>query len=507
LKVAGLDADLDAIWTMPWRAGMPNGAYQQDLEWHYFDPPINKIKDHKAHAMKSITQAPSAWLPQLAAKYCELGHMSDLAMENLVLVDDQRLNFQSDDNLRVLRYCQVARYDAAYHDFGVLTDMGGIGAHDDQDYRILQRFVDEPWSFNEEIKVMCKEMFDPCCSGQVPVKLVVFDFDETLTIATFVPECEDFHSNIEWASGKDTAGWSQFDLVRYNFESPWVKGRRLLKLRNLFRKLIKPNDEERRAIAVLTENSAGAIAVLNLLKVAGLDQYISVLWAIPGADADLSGPHGVYQEGKGEWRAFDPPMGEVNCNKADLLKHLTDNPGKWLPQLAVHRKGSDTRMPEGMLDLCPENVVLVDDERLTHRTDTADGAPLSMRLCRIAVYDDQYRDCGMLAAMGGIGSHTDEDYELLQQFCDNPSHFPREKAQEAACVRQQAMSVCMRERIPTMTRQRFETDEAEALVTATRTGRKRGTTAYFPHDLDDDGVSEVPTEGLSPQELSVTCPA
>ena len=36
-----------------------------------------------------------------------------LKMEGVVLVDDQRANFQSPSGTQVLRFCKVARYDSA----------------------------------------------------------------------------------------------------------------------------------------------------------------------------------------------------------------------------------------------------------------------------------------------------------------------------------------------------------------------------------------------------------
>lgn len=67
-----------------------------------------------------------------------------------------------------------------------------------------------------------------------------------------------------------------------------------------------------------------------------------------------------------------------------------------------------------------ENVVVVDDERVTSRMDTLSGDSLSVRLCKVQHYDDLYRDCGLLHQMGGIGAHTIEDYETLVDFCNTP---------------------------------------------------------------------------------------
>jgi hypothetical protein len=297
LKVGGLADFFCAIWTMPWRRGKHNGAFQdEDGEWQYFDPPVDMIHDHKADVLKHVCGFPEKWIPQLVgggkAKFADL---LSLKQESIVLVDDQRANFKSSSGVEVLRYCKVARYDAAYRSFGLIKDMGGIGAHSDADYDMLKRFVEDPWMCKDSMEVRCNQRDFEGHEKKNPVQLVVFDFDETLTLATFMP-------------GADME--SEADLRKYNFETPWVEGSRIKKLGALLHWIAT-----KRKLAVLTKNQDGAMAVLKLLRIGGLAEHFSVIWTM--SQADGSGrDNGAYQEG-GNWTSFQPPLEKVKNHKAD----------------------------------------------------------------------------------------------------------------------------------------------------------------------------------------------
>merc|ERR1712048_555638 len=43
-----------------------------------------------------------------------------------------------------------------------------------------------------------------------------------------------------------------------------------------------------------------------------------------------------------------------------------------------------------------------------------------LRYVKVAHYDDEFRDQGLLVHMGGIGAKTDKDYEALVQFVEAP---------------------------------------------------------------------------------------
>lgn len=159
LKIAGLDTYFSAVWTMPWRQYMPNGAYKDQClgskcsldvrrrpafsmvfwaiglyltaqchvlpivldrfrrlqprsgQWKLFDPPSDKVRNHKADVLSHVTKNPEAWFPQIGSE-AAFKDLASLSMGNIVLVDDQRANFQSQYGASVLRYCKVARYDA-----------------------------------------------------------------------------------------------------------------------------------------------------------------------------------------------------------------------------------------------------------------------------------------------------------------------------------------------------------------------------------------------------------
>jgi FMN phosphatase YigB (HAD superfamily) len=427
LKVGGLDENFCTIWTMPWRRGKHNGAYRAaDGSWDFFNPPIDMVHDHKADVLKHVANFPDKWFPQLCgsdkAKYEAL---LSLKPESVVLVDDQRANFQSPTGASMFRYCKVARYDASYRSFGLIKDMGGIGAHSDADYDMLKRFVEDPWMCKETLKVRCNERDYNGCERRTPVALVVFDFDETLTLATFMPTSPGSTTKIGW---KPEAGdeWSEADLREYNFESPWVEGSRLERLAAFIAELAK-----QRKLAVLTRNECGVVAVLNLLRMAGLAEYFSAIWTMSQAKGM---ENGAFQD-KGQWTTFHAPIDKVNDHKADVIRHVAMHPEEWFPQL----RGRDRSSFEDLLNLQPESVVLIDDERANFRSYDAPqggGDPATvLRYCKVARYDDEYRDCGLLNQMGGLGAHNHEDYQLIKEFLDAPWDYPYERiCDEAASI-------------------------------------------------------------------------
>eukprot|EP00930_Biecheleria_cincta_P073184 TRINITY_DN60501_c0_g1_i1.p1 TRINITY_DN60501_c0_g1~~TRINITY_DN60501_c0_g1_i1.p1 ORF type:complete len:615 (+),score=99.78 TRINITY_DN60501_c0_g1_i1:42-1847(+) len=422
LRLAGLDNHFQAIWTLPKRRGY-NGAYKDmDGHWKFFDPPLSRVKCHKADVLQDIARNGHAWFPQLQSRdaaqtYADL--LGITRMESIVLVDDQRLNFQSDSGSTVLRYAKVPRYDSEhYYDMGVVKNMGGLGAHDDADYETLKRFIEDPWMCKETFQIRCQERNFEGHEACRPVKLVVFDFDETLTLATFMPYGEDCTMQIGWKPDVNDC-WSEADLLLYNFESPWVAGSRIAQLRLLLEDIVRAEDEfGKRALAVLTHNHHGAVAVLNLLLMAQLAQYFVAIWDI----SDQLGPRpdGVFQQPDGRWQAFSTPCHSLNRHKADVLQHVADAPAQWFPQL----KGSSHVLDRTLFDLRIEDIVLVDDERANLRTNLATSDAKVMRYCKVARYDENYRDCGLLNQMGGIGAHSDSDYNMLKAFLAQPWDFP-----------------------------------------------------------------------------------
>lgn len=423
------DADLaslfDALWIMPHRFGQPGGAYQEGGQWNFFDPPLHKVASFKADVLCHVAANAGEWFPQLQGQVESDRQrlqllLKDLRPEGIVLVDDQRANFQSPSGSQVMRYCKVARYDAPYRELGDLRDMGGIGAHNDADYEALRRFVEDPWMCRENLQVRCSERAFDGDADKHPVKLVVFDFDETLTLASFVPQDPACGQVVDWTpTDSENPEWTEADLITYNFESPYVQGSRVAKLCQLFKGLIDEG-RQNRMLAILTMNEYGVIAVLNLLKIAKMDMYFSAIWTMQIRAGRRSG---VYQA-SGGWTGFDPPVAEVHHHKADVLAHVVSDPTAWFPQLLGDEANA-------LQELKPEGVVLVDDERANFRSNSPSETKV-LRYCKVARYDEIYRDCGPLNQMGGIGAHSDEDYDMLKNFVERPWEFPYEPSPGAA---------------------------------------------------------------------------
>ncbi|CAE7705813.1 Ucp1 [Symbiodinium sp. CCMP2592] len=430
LKIAGLDSYFSAVWTMPWRQYMPNGAYKdQKGEWKLFDPPSDKVRNHKADVLTHVTKYPDAWFPQVGQD-SSFAAIENLQMGNIVLVDDQRANFQSQFGASILRYCKVARYDAdLYYDMRMVKNMGGIGAHHDADYDTLKRFVEDPWMCKETLQIRCQERDFRGWETQPPVKLVVFDFDETLTLATFMPQSKAIATKVGWtpaeAAFKD---WSQEDLVKYNFDSPWCEGR-VQKLKSMFEDIV----QEQRVLTILTQNASGVVAVLNLLKLAGLAEHFSAIWSMSPAQSGEC--DGAFWE-SGRWHLFQTPCSECHRHKADVLTHVAEHPLRWFPQLG----GAESVTSLILSNLHLENIVLVDDERANFRSEASLQAAMVLRYCKVARYDETYRDCGLLDQMGGIGAHSDGDYEELRSFLQKPWDYPYPTRAEMSPMKKNASS-------------------------------------------------------------------
>jgi len=75
-------------------------------------------------------------------------------------------------------------------------------------------------------------------------------------------------------------------------------------------------------------------------------------------------------------------------------------------------------MPEGM-----EGIVLVDDLRTNFRSNSANKT-MVLRFCKVARYDEVYRDCGLLNQMGGIGARCESDFDTLVAFVEEPWKYP-----------------------------------------------------------------------------------
>eukprot|EP00927_Polykrikos_kofoidii_P025531 TRINITY_DN22915_c1_g1_i1.p1 TRINITY_DN22915_c1_g1~~TRINITY_DN22915_c1_g1_i1.p1 ORF type:complete len:703 (+),score=87.54 TRINITY_DN22915_c1_g1_i1:66-2174(+) len=462
LQFAKLASYFDCIWKMPWHPGKANGVWNDGERWHYFNPPMEEVFDHKADVIVDIGNRPKSWFPQIgnSDKPSVVG-LEKLVSEGIVLVDDQRANFQSQTGAKVARYCKVARYSAYYHNFGLIENMGGVGAHSDDDYETLTKFVEDPWMCKETFQVKCFEREFPEAHKRTPVSLVVFDFDETITLATFMPQEQGFSEQIGWVPSEDSSEWTEDDLILYNFESPWVDDSRVGRLRSLFKCLTEM--AEPRTLAILTRNPSGAIAVLNLLMMAKLSNFFAVIWTLPNGEGKASG---VYFDGQ-NWRSFDPPVGQAEDHKADILHQIAKRPKDWLPQLE-----SKTFWHAKLANLKPEGIVLVDDERANWTNTSSEVSVL--RCCKVARYDEAYRDCGLLNQMGGIGAHCADDYEELRSFIEQPWEYPFDRLGATLTIQRPTV-------LP---------------VSVALIGRKNTETATYPKDAQD-GLPVKTDSGIS----------
>lgn len=496
LKLADLAEHFSAIWIMPWRKGTSNGAYKDEHGcWKLFDPPLEKAaRNHKADVLKLVAKDTSLWFPQLDQCALEFSHLQKLTLENIVLVDDERSNFHSDSGAFLLRYCKVARYDADYYSLGFTKNMGGIGAHDDADYETLKRFVEDPWMCTETLEILCLERCFDGSEARNPVSLVVLDFDETLTLATFMPNDEDCSEKIGWTPSNSTRQeWSEADLVKYNFESPFVAGSRVAKLQALCRDLAQRESGGSRTLAILTKNQHGVIAVLNLLMMAGLAEYFAAIWTVPQKQPLTQHrragplPSGAYQTETGQWVCFEAPLDDVHTHhKADVIQHVVANPSSWFPQLSqpapkrdfapegemspggfrTVKRGLDDSSIKELLSLQLEGVVLVDDERANFRSCSSSEAKV-LRYCKVQRYDEEYRDCGKLTQMGGIGAHSDADYPRLKDFVENPWNYPYKS------TRVDDNYTVKRDEISRFSRLGFTREEADVQLDEAKTPRLR----------------------------------
>jgi hypothetical protein len=316
--------------------------------------------------------------------------------------------------------------------------MGGVGAHFEDDFKTLRSFIEEPWLCPETQTVYCREVHFSRSDDHHPVHLVIFDFDETLTLATFMPKDQASYQDINWRPDPTNVQ----ELVQYNFETPFPvinqkEGStkvhsRCAKLRGLFENIAHGKDnEDGRILAILTKNEQGVLGVLNLLKLANLDQYFSAIWTIPSRE---DRPNGVCQVGK-KWETFNPPTGRVNDHKVEVVYDICEQPQKWFPQMTTLKSDDPNADTTGWSKYEKtlhrltrmrnkyESVVLVDDERANFKSDAENSDKCMLRYCKVARYDADYRDCGALNQLGGIGAHSDDDYRSIKDFVRNPWHY------------------------------------------------------------------------------------
>lgn len=251
-------------------------------------------------------------------------------------------------------------------------------------------------------RVLCVERPFPGASQRNPVKLVVFDFDETLTLSTFMLRPGQAINN----EMRDRA-------ALLNFETPWVAGCRIDKLATMFSDMVQSADGTTRQLAVLTKNTRGPRAVLELLEAAGLARHLSAIWAMPQKEGRCTCAYVV----NGKW-VDDEISVDGTMNKATIICDIADRPGHWLPQLAAQDRLKAARSwPR-------EAVVLVDDQESNFcPSGPTSAGKIIRRFVQVERYDAMYHSFGLVEGMGGIGAKDDADYASLVRFVTSPWEF------------------------------------------------------------------------------------
>jgi hypothetical protein len=259
--------------------------------------------------------------------------------------------------------------------------------------------------------VWCFEKDFQGCDDHPPVRLVVFDCDETLTVSTFLPGDQNMTSQVGWSSAHADY------IVDVNFVPPWNPDR-LAQLQNMFAELAngsgtRAGDADapstRRVLAVLTRNSCGAVACLNLLTAAGLAEHLSAVWSMQSSHYER--PNGVYKDSDGTWQIFMPPLQDHPDHKADALAAIARDPKAWFPQGCP-----------GLEELKMEEIALVDDAGSNFESFFLRG-PKVLRGCKVARYDAAYLEMGWVTDMGGIGAHQGKDFQDVIDFVNAPWKF------------------------------------------------------------------------------------
>eukprot|EP00439_Symbiodinium_sp_Y106_P021937 s5410_g2.t1 len=229
-----------------------------------------------------------------------------------------------------------------------------------------------------------------------PVRVVVFDCDETLTLSTFLPDDAALRTQLDW-----TSPWEEY-IATVNFESPFATSGRLALLREMLEDLRRGTRKlPGRLLAVLTRNTNGPVACLNLLRAAKLADLFDAVWCMSH-----------------DWLAFEPPLASLPDHKAHVIHNIAEQPSAWFPQKT---DGSLMSMlPDPLRTRQPQEIMLVDDVRTNFQCGGSDPKKV-YRCCKVARYDaPNFRDMGLVRDMGGIGAHNEEDYKTVVDFAKRP---------------------------------------------------------------------------------------
>jgi len=137
----------------------------------------------------------------------------------------------------------------------------------------------------------------------------------------------------------------------------------------------------------------GAVAVLNVLRLAGLSRFFSAIWRI-----NRLGAEAVHRAdpapGRQAWTRVAIPAERRFDSKAETIRRVAADPSEWFP----HLQGRST-----LHGLAEEEVVLVDDD-----PENVDG---TKRYCLVPRFS---QDGGN--PLGGIGFRHSGDFKTLVEF-------------------------------------------------------------------------------------------
>mmetsp|Transcript_44308 Transcript_44308/g.128116 ORF Transcript_44308/g.128116 Transcript_44308/m.128116 type:complete len:388 (+) Transcript_44308:135-1298(+) len=219
-----------------------------------------------------------------------------------------------------------------------------------------------------------------------PPRLILFDFDETLTIQTWQPTDDRFRTVIGHALDDELA--ARVADVTFGHSSG-----RLARLRRMLEELARGGAVGQPVLAVLTKSDSGAVGVLNTLRLAGLSRYFSAIWRVNRLGADA-----VYRVDSGsgidEWQKM--PLDQVMRfdSKGETVRKIAKEPAAWFPQ---------RRISTQLQGFAAEEVVLVDDD-----PGNIEGFT---RYCMVPRFDEA--DGHM---KGGIGRLRSTDFKTVLEF-------------------------------------------------------------------------------------------
>jgi len=284
---------------------------------------------------------------------------------------------------------------------------------------------------SSKLSLICVDEVGP----NIPVKLIVFDFDETITVNSVLGEYPDLHIFKQTILAGPRNPFRNGQHMERAFEGPRMHGNfgflegltlpkqkhRLTALSNMLKTIREPEEtafekltssgtkqKKKPAMAILTYNVHGPVAVLNTLDSVGLADNFEAIWGLWPVVMGDRFVYGVYRDSEGVWRPsnvvppkeyVEPALNPQESHKATMIRQILRAPQTFGLSEAA--------------DLEFENVVLVDNA-----IDNLQGMMRSVH-----VYSDFRRHPVGVLEIGGIGYWDKSDFETLSGFIRNPALF------------------------------------------------------------------------------------